>query len=157
MSTPSGRPWIVFVCWGNICRSTMAEQVMRAKLADVGLGASVGSAGVSREEQGSRLDSRAAQCLRAHGYEIGDHRAHKITSEELSADLLIAMEGMHSARLLSMGADDSRVHLLTDFIPGREGAATPDPWYGGRAEFEATLATIEAAAPGIVAAVRELA
>ncbi|MFZ2624066.1 MAG: low molecular weight protein-tyrosine-phosphatase [Propionibacterium sp.] len=150
------RPTLLFVCLGNICRSTMAEQVVRTELERAGLDAGVDSAGLNREEEGNRLDPRAARCLRSHGYPVGNHRARRVTPGELDVDLVVAMESDQLDALRALGAPASRCHLLTDFIAGREGTDTPDPWYGGAADFEQTFSTIAAASPGILRAVRRL-
>ncbi|MGI8459714.1 MAG: low molecular weight protein-tyrosine-phosphatase [Propionibacteriaceae bacterium] len=153
---------VVFVCWGNICRSPIAEQVARSRLADAGLlrRVRVDSAATSTEELGEPLDPRAAAVLEKHGYDPGDHRAHQITAAELVAtDLVIAMEPLHVDRLRRIagpGATLDQVRLLTDFDPDAPpGSGVPDPWYGPDAAFEDTLAAVEAAMPGILAAVRE--
>ncbi len=152
---------VVFVCWGNICRSPIAEQVARSRLADAGLAdrVRIDSAATSTEEIGSRLDRRAAAVLRRHGYDTGDHRARQITAAELAdTDMVIAMEPLHVERLARIGRSDAfeNVHLLTDFDPDAEpGSGVPDPWYGPDAAFEDTLEAVEAAMPGIVTAVRE--
>ena len=140
---------LVFVCLGNICRSTMAEQVARARTRLAGLQLGIGSAGISDEEHGNPIAPRAARCLRAHGYEPGEHRAHRITRDELGARLLVAMETYQVDRLVALGAAGP-VRLLTDFVPGREGTDVPDPWFGGPAGFESTLEVIEAAMPALL-------
>lgn len=144
------RPDLVFVCLGNICRSVMAEQVLRAEAEQAGVALTIGSAGVSDEEHGNPVDPRAARCLRAHGYAPGTHRAHRITVDELGARLLVVMEAYQRDRLVAMGAQRDAVRLLTDFVPGREGTGVPDPWFGGPEGFEATLEVIEAAAPALL-------
>ena len=141
---------LVFVCLGNICRSPMAEQVARAEAGLAGIPLSIGSAGIGGEERGNPIDPRAARCLRAHGYDPGDHRAHRITRDELGARLLVAMEAYQAERLVAMGADAGSVRLLTDFVPGREGTDVPDPWYGGPDGFESTLEVVEAAVPALL-------
>ncbi|SER83715.1 protein-tyrosine phosphatase [Propionibacterium cyclohexanicum] len=155
----SGRigPRVLFVCLGNICRSTMAQQVVGTELERAGVAARVDSAGLSREEAGNPLDPRAARCLRSHGYPVGSHRARQVGRDDLDAELIIAMEAGQLDELIALGADPARCHLLTDFIEGRQGTDTPDPWYGGAAEFESTFATIRAASARIVTAVREVA
>lgn len=147
---------VVFVCWGNICRSPMAEQVARHLAPESGLGdVSFTSAGVSSEETGASMDPRAAEVLRRHGYPVSDHVAHRIDSTELaSADLVIAMEPFHVDRLRRLG-DTTHVRLLTDFDPDTEaGAGVPDPWYGTPEAFEKTLASVEAAVPGVLDTIR---
>ena len=59
---------VIFVCWGNICRSPMAEFVARKVFANEGLDARITSAGVSDEEHGGPMDSRARSVLKSHGY-----------------------------------------------------------------------------------------
>jgi protein-tyrosine phosphatase len=153
---------VVFVCWGNICRSPIAEQVARSALADAGLAARVrvDSAATSTEELGEPIDPRAAAVLHRHGYDVGDHRAHQLTATEIAdTDLLIAMEPLHVerlGRLAGRGRSLDHVRLLTDFDPDAPpGSGVPDPWYGADGAFEDTLAAVESAMPGIVDAVRE--
>lgn len=152
---------VVFVCWGNICRSPMAEQVARSALADAGLAdrVRVDSAGTSTEELGEPIDPRAVRVLQQHGYDAGDHRAHQISADELAgSDLVIAMEPLHVDRLFQIGrgSDLDQVRLLSDFDPAAPaGSGVPDPWYGPDRAFARTLTAVEAAMPGVVEAVRE--
>ncbi len=146
---------MIFVCWGNICRSPMAERVAKQTAPGAGLDADqFTSAGVSAEETGAPIDPRAAQVLHQHGYRVGSHAAHRITSDELAtADLVVAMEQHHIDLLRRLG-DVSHVRLLTDFDPDAEpGAEVPDPWYDTPEAFEDTLAAVEAAVPGVLDAV----
>lgn len=144
---------VVFVCWGNICRSPMAERVARAWASDAGLeGVTFTSAGVSSEEQGNPIDRRAQRTLAAHGYTHSGHRAHKITREELTdADLVVAAEPLHVDMMRRLVPRADNIELLTAFDPDAEpGAGVPDPWYGTDAGFEETLESIEAAMPGLM-------
>ena len=148
---------ITFVCWGNICRSPMGQQVARHWAQRTGLDVQVDSAGVSPEERGNPIDPRAARCLEAHGYERGTHRA-KVATRELIDDsaLVLAFEPLHLQRLRRIAPDADNLHLVTAFDPAAEpGSGIDDPWYGGPADFEETLAAIEAAMPGIIAAVAD--
>jgi protein-tyrosine phosphatase len=149
---------VIFVCWGNICRSPMAERVAEKLAAEQNLqGVRFSSAATSTEELGEPMDPRADAVLRRHGYRTGDHVAHQIQSDELAgADLVIAMEPLHVQRMRRAG-DVSEVRLLTDFDPDAEpGSGVPDPWYGDPEGFEDTLAAVEAAMPGVLDRVREL-
>ena len=65
---------VVFVCWGNICRSPMAERVARGMAAERGLDVEADSVGISSEESGNPIDRRAAAVLREAGYSTGGHR-----------------------------------------------------------------------------------
>lgn len=149
---------VEFVCWGNICRSPMAERVARRGFDDAGLSdVRTTSSGVSSEELGNPMDRRASKVLADHGYDTSAHRARQIGREEIeAADLIVAMESSHADRIRRI-VDTDKVVLLTDFVPDAlPGEGVPDPWYGGPEGFEDTLATIEAAMPGLVQRVREL-
>ena len=150
---------VVFVCWGNICRSPMAERVAERMAADQGLtGVEFTSAATSREELGAPMDRRAESVLREHGYRVDGHVAHQITCEEIEhADLVIAMEDIHVTRMMGLTPEAGNVSLLTDYDPEAEpGSGVPDPWYGTADGFYDTLAAVEAAVPGVLDRVREL-
>jgi len=165
---------VMTVCTGNICRSPMAEVVLRQRIAVAGLGDEVvvDSSGTSDEERGNPVDARARRVLVAHGYPAGDgHRARQVRSDDLATrDLVLAMTAAHARTLRRLrGGDDvsaisERVVLLRRFDPAAPVVTDPreehrldidDPWYGGPDDFEACLAQIEAAADGVVAHVRE--
>jgi low molecular weight protein-tyrosine phosphatase len=151
---------VVFVCWGNICRSPMAERVAQGWAAREGLhGVRFSSAGTSREELGEPIDGRARRVLERSGYSTGGHRAHQITAAEIrEADLVIAMEDLHLSRMRRLVPDADNLALLSDFDPdAAPGSGVPDPWYGSPDGFNGTLAAIEAAMPGVLDRVRELA
>lgn len=100
----------------------MAEVVLREAVEEAGLsGVEVTSAGVSAEEHGNPIDSRAAKVLRAHGHQVpADHHAHRATDAELQeADLILAMTTGHAHSLRDMlariGQDAQKVHLWREF------------------------------------------
>lgn len=142
---------VIFVCWGNICRSPMAERVARGWAARRGVDATFTSAGVSSEETGNPIDPRAVDVLTKAGYDASGHRAHRITAEEIErADLVIAAEPMHIQRLFQLAPNAENLRLLNDYNPTmKPGKPLPDPWYGGPKDFDKTLKAVEAAMPGI--------
>ncbi|MEJ2871775.1 low molecular weight protein-tyrosine-phosphatase [Actinomycetospora sp. OC33-EN08] len=142
---------IVTVCSGNICRSPMAEKVLRSALAEAGLAdrVEVTSVGIGPWHAGEPMDPRAAAILEQHGYPT-DHVARQVSDTD--ADLLLAATVDHARDLLAAGAAPETVRLLRSFDPSApEGAEVPDPYYGGDEGFDEVLAMIEAAAPGVVA------
>ncbi len=154
-----GVPEIVFVCWGNICRSPMAEMVAQDYARRAGVnGVSFTSAGISAEEQGNPIDPRAAEVLRRNGYQVGDHQAHRISAEEATrASMVIGMEQLHLDRLRQAVPALDDAYLLSDFDPeALPGAGVPDPWYGPDDGFIDTLRAIEAAMPQIIKRAAEL-
>ncbi|MGV8977202.1 MAG: low molecular weight protein-tyrosine-phosphatase [Cellulomonas sp.] len=166
MSTPYR---IMTVCTGNICRSPMAEVVLRARLASVGLGelVVVDSTAISDEERGNPIDPRARTALVGRGYEVPRHTARQVTATNLATrDLVLAMTSAHARALHRLAPDTTaagRVVLYRVFDPAApqvpEGSPEPvldvdDPWGGGPDAFETCLDELEAAADGIVAHVR---
>ena len=161
---------VMTVCTGNICRSPMAEVVLRDRFEAAGLGelVVVDSTGISDEEHGHPIDRRARTVLLAHGYPAGEgHRARQVRATELPArDLVLAMTATHARSLRRLAADPAiagRVVMFRSFDPAAPVVApgepehvldVDDPWYGGPEDFEDCLAQVEAAADGIVAHVR---
>lgn len=111
---------ILVVCTGNICRSPMGEVVLRAKLEQAGIDAEVDSVGVSDEEQGRPMDSRAQATLTGAGYDLPHHQARQVSIADLQwADLVLAMTVGHARSLKSVaqeaGIDPSIIHLWREF------------------------------------------
>lgn len=154
----------------------MAEVVLNQRLREAGLDARVTSAGISDEEHGRPIDSRAARTLRGAGYPVPNHRAHRVSDQELrEADLVLAMTSHHyrvlQSRAASAGIDTTEqretgdrgsidLRMFRSFEDGeaprhRRDLDVPDPWYGGQDDFEQTLETIEDCAPAILEHVRD--
>lgn len=150
---------VIFVCWGNICRSPMGEFIAKKWVADAGMtGITITSAGVSSEELGNPIDPRAGRSLVSHGYAHGGHRAKKITKADIDqADLVIAAEPVHVRMMHHIAPDATNIVLLSDFDPdAAPGTPLPDPWYGDLAGFTHTVKAIEKAMPGVLQRLREL-
>jgi len=162
---------ITTVCLGNICRSPMAEAVIRARVKDAGLAAAVlvDSAGTDGWHIGEDADPRALQTLRAAGYDLA-HSGRQITTEWFlepgRPDLLLTMDSSNYVTVASLAPDEfarERVRMLRSFDPALADVAVgdprldvPDPWYGAHDGFIDVLAMIETAADGLIADLPEL-
>jgi len=159
---------VMTVCTGNICRSPMAQVVLRDRLRSAGLDGTVvvDSSGISDEEHGNPIDTRAARVLSAHSYEVPSHQARRITRSDLvSSDLVLAMTAAHARALRALAKDDpdltAKVRMYRSFDPDAPSDGpehlldVDDPWYGDHSGFETTLAEVEAAADGIVEHVQQ--
>jgi protein-tyrosine phosphatase len=152
---------VCFVCTGNICRSPMAESVFRARLEEAGLNGLVeaDSAGTGGWHEGDAADPRTVAVLEANGY-AGAHTARQFQVSWFSrVDLVIALDEGHLKalrRLAPTAADADKVRLLRSYDPAADDDLdVPDPYYGGTDGFEECLELVEAASPGLLAAVRD--
>lgn len=130
---------VLFVCWGNICRSTMAESVMthivkQKHLEDMFY---INSAATSREEIGNGPHYGTVGKLRQVGIPLVPHRAVQMTKADYdNYDYLIGMDtaNIRNMNRIAGGDPDSKIYKLLTFAgSGRDVA---DPWYTG--DFDAT-------------------
>ena len=150
---------ICFVCTGNICRSPMAEAVMRALLEAEGLDGQVevDSAGTTSWHVGDPADRRALATLHAAGYDGSTHRARAFERSWLAdRDLVVALDAGHLDELQALagrGPGRPTVRLLRSFADGVDGDDLDvlDPYYGSAADFAAVLEQVEAGCRGILA------
>lgn len=155
---------VMTVCTGNICRSPMAEIILRDEFERRGLAdrVRVMSSGVSDEEYGNPIDRRAVRVLKADGYEIPTHHfAHRITREEIEeTDLFLPMTASHKRALLRQlpAAKRESVHMYRSFDPSLPAVSAGnedridlvDPWYGDLSDFQIAIDQVKEVAPHIV-------
>ena len=112
-------PEVLFVCWGNICRSPMAEVVAKDWAHREGLAhVTFTSAGVSNEESGNPMDPRAVATLTAAGYRPEPHTARLVTRDEVDgAAMVIGMERTHLRRIRQLDPEAGALYLLTTTAP----------------------------------------
>ena len=130
---------ILFVCHGNICRSPMAEFIMKDLVEQAGRSAefSIASAATSREELGNEVYFPAKKKLLEHGISCEGKTARQMTRQDYrDYDLLIGMDrrNLENMRRISGGDPEHKLHLLMKFAGKHSEVA--DPWYTG--DFEAT-------------------
>lgn len=123
---------VLFVCHGNICRSTMAEYVMRYLVSEAGLEQSIvaDSAAATRDALGMGVHPKTRAVLKRHRIPCGNHRATPVTRADYAKyDLVVGMDEENRSDLLWIfGGDPShKVHLMLDWTDHpRE---VDDPWY----------------------------
>ncbi len=147
---------ILFVCHGNICRSPMAEFVMKDLVHKAGLDNEfeIASAGVSSEELGNGVYPPARRILKEHGIDSSGKRARQLIRADYGEyDYLIAMESYNVKGMLrTCGGDpEGKISRLLDFT-NRPGDIS-DPWYSG--DFESTWRDVLAGCTAMLETVRK--
>lgn len=145
-------PKLLFVCHGNICRSPMAEFVMKNLVWEAGLEGQfqIASAATSTEEIGNPVYSPARRELARHGISCEGKRSVRLKREDYADyDLLLGMDRWNLQNMKRMlgGDPEEKIHLLMDYSqhPGREVA---DPWYTG--DFETTYRDVLEGCEGLL-------
>lgn len=144
---------ILFVCHGNICRSPMAEFVMKKLVEEAGLGDQfeIASAATSTEEIGNPVYPPARRKLAEHGIGCAGKTARQMTRQDYAYyDHIIAMDRNNLRNLNRMFGEDTdhKISLLMDYT-SRPGEVA-DPWYTG--DFEATWQDVLEGCRGILEA-----
>lgn len=142
---------ILFVCHGNICRSPMAEYVMRNLVSAHGAKTQfvIDSAATSAEEIGNPVHHGTRCVLAAHGVPCGDHRARRVTRVDYDAyHLIVGMDAANMRMLerLFDGDRDGKLHKLLEFAGDSRDVA--DPWYTG--DFETTYQDVVLGCTGLL-------
>lgn len=146
-------PRILFVCHGNICRSTMAEFVFAYLAKEAGVEAEIASKATSAEEIGNPVHPGTRRILTVKGIPFWDHYAVQMTREDYERyDLLIGMDGRNIQNMLRIcgGDPDGKIHKLLDYAGGGDIA---DPWYTG--DFEPTYRDVTDGCHGLLKALTD--
>jgi protein-tyrosine phosphatase len=151
---------ILLVCMGNICRSPIAEGVLRAGLAKAGLAGEieVDSAGTLGYHAGEAPDQRAQKAAARRGYDISGLRARRVREADfLRYDMILAMDRDNLAALEQFcpSAQRHRLGLFLGYARNVADEEVPDPYYGGPEAFEYVLDLAENAAAGLVETLRQ--
>jgi protein-tyrosine phosphatase len=153
---------VLFVCFGNICRSPTAEGVFRHLLAQEApeLQVEVDSAGTAGYHTGHPPDLRSQRAAHARGIDLSGLRARQVTAEDfLRFDLILAMDRDNLEELEAMRPAESRarVRLFLEYAPELGRTEVPDPYYGDARGFEEVLNLSAAASRGLIAALQKVA
>ncbi len=142
---------VLFVCWGNICRSPMSEYIFKDMVKKRGIADDfhIESAAHSSEEIGNPVYPPARRELAKHGISCNDKRARQLRKDDYDKwDYIIGMERLNLGYMLRILGDDpeGKVSLLMDFTDTPEDIA--DPWYTG--DFEGVYEQIVRGCEGLL-------
>lgn len=131
---------ILMVCLGNICRSPLAEGIMREKLKKKNIAAHVDSAGMIDFHEGGLPDHRSIAIARKHGVDLTTQRSRPFKQNDIQKfDYIFAMDVNNYESLLEFAhtkEEESKIHLLMQFAGMGERRIVPDPYYGNLTDFE---------------------
>ena len=151
---------ILFVCLGNICRSSSAEEIMRTLVKRAGLQQEidVDSAGILNYHQGELPDSRMRMHAARRGYEL-THRSRPVCMDDFfEFDRIIGMDDRNIQDLKDKAPSletEKKICRMTDFCRVKQVDYVPDPYYGGAQGFENVLDILEDACSGLLEEIRK--
>ncbi|MCO6492291.1 MAG: low molecular weight phosphotyrosine protein phosphatase [Phaeodactylibacter sp.] len=124
---------ILMVCLGNICRSPLAEGIMKHKLREHGLDWTVDSAGTGFWHVGEPPDPRSVSTARQHGLDISRQRARQIQPADLDDyDLILAMDSSNYKdilRLANGSRQETKVEMILNYVDPGSNRNVPDPYW----------------------------
>ncbi len=145
---------ILMVCLGNICRSPLAEGILKHKAKEAGLDWTIESAGTENYHIGKPPHELSQKVAKINGIDICNQRARKFVKEDfdrfdkiyaMSEDVLDEMKHITKEKY-----DDSKVDLLLNELHPGQHLSVPDPWYGTEPGFHEAYKLIDAACDKII-------
>lgn len=142
------------VCLGNICRSPLAEGILKKKVEIAGINCEVDSAGTSNYHIGESPDYRSIEKGNEYDVNIENLRARQFTVDDFDRfDLIYAMDTSNYNNIIGLTRDDAdknKVKLILNEIYPGENKNVPDPYYGGEDGFEHVYQLLDAACDKIL-------
>jgi len=140
------------VCLGNICRSPLAEGILKSKVNSEDI--FVDSAGTGDWHVGQLPDSRSIEIAKTHGLDLSNQRGRQFTQRDfLNFDYIFVMDNSNKGDVLQLAQNESdinKVQLILDEVFPNENVDVPDPYYGGEQGFESVYQMLDKACNEIV-------
>ena len=144
---------VLMVCLGNICRSPLAEGILKEKIKHHGLAWEVDSAGTGNWHIGELPDPRSIKTAQKHGIDITDQRARQLKPRDLdNYDLIFAMDKSNHQNILKLTNKEEhkdKVKLIMNMAITDSNQNVPDPYWNDDG-FEQVFAMLDRACEGIV-------
>ncbi len=140
---------ILMVCLGNICRSPLAEGIMKNKIIQHKLDFEVDSAGTAAYHVGELPDQRSIDIAEKNGIDLTNQRARQFTKDDFNKfDLIFAMDNSNFQNIMKLASNPSekeKVHLILNENSPKQNLDVPDPYYGGKEGFENVFSLLDTA------------
>jgi len=144
---------ILMVCMGNICRSPLAEGIMKSKLKQYGIEGMVDSAGTISAHKGEAPDHRSCEIALKNGIDITDQRARPFQRSDFDAfDWIFVMDKENYSSIMKIAATQEqrqKVEMIMNRLQPGSNIEVPDPYFGGRPEFEKVFRMLDASCDAI--------
>ena len=145
---------VLLVCLGNICRSPMAEGLLRDMAAAHNLILTTDSAGMIGTHAGETPDPRAQTAMQGHGIDISDLRARQFEPYDFERfDLLLAMDASNLRDMLKLAPSPAltkKARAVMDFATKHSEHEVPDPYWGNAADYEHVYELLSDALEGVI-------
>ena len=139
----------LLVCLGNICRSPLAEGILRDKAEKLNLDITIDSAGTSNYHIGQHPDNRTVLNAKQHGIDISKLKGRQFQVEDFDKfDTIFVMDSSNYSDVISLARnenDKSKVELILNRVYPNSNMAVPDPYFGGEQGFENVFILLEKA------------
>ena len=143
---------ILMVCLGNICRSPLAEGILKSKINSNKV--FVDSAGTGHWHVGQLPDSRSIEVAKNHGIDLTNQRGRQFTQKDFEAfDFIFVMDTSNKNNVIQLAQNNSEIEkvlLILDELFPHENVDVPDPYYGGDQGFESVYQMLDQACDEIV-------
>lgn len=144
---------LLMVCLGNICRSPLAEGIMKEKVKAQGLDWQVDSAGTGAYHIGELPDPRSIEIARQYGIDLTDQRARKITSKDLEEfDLILTMDQSNYRNVRALAQNEAqrqKIRSILTFAEANPQSEVPDPYWDDNG-FQIVYDLLDEATEGIL-------
>ena len=145
---------ILMVCLGNICRSPMAEGILKHKLKERNINWYVDSAGTAGYHIGEKPDRRAIEILKKHQIDISNLKGRQLSLSDFKTfDSIYVMDQSNYANTLSLANNEEetkKVEMIMNLVSPNQFISVPDPYFGGPEGFEKVFKMLNQACDAII-------
>lgn len=131
---------VLMVCLGNICRSPLAEGILRNKTKELNIEIRIDSAGISNYHIGEHPDKRTIENAKKHNVDVSKLKARQFSVDDFdNFDLIFVMDGSNYSDVISLARnekDKKKVEMILNRVYPNSNMSVPDPYFGGEQGFE---------------------
>jgi protein-tyrosine phosphatase len=150
---------ILMVCLGNICRSPLAEGILRDKVEKLNLEITIDSAGTSNYHVGEHPDNRTVSNALTHGIDISKLKGRQFQVADFDKfDTIFVMDSSNYSDVIALARNENdkrKVELILNRVYPNSNMAVPDPYFGGEQGFENVFILLEKACDVIALSLKD--